>query len=178
MVLVCSFPGLFLPGFGGSGTVLLGLDLGQGFLILLVGGDVTILDLLHQLCRGAGLCHGIQQSGRQLLQNLLLAGAAAVQQCRDLQQPVSGILGDADGHAPRPEGIFSAIAVFRVVAQCDNSAQRIMGSGNGIAHVDKAALGHLLTVAVFVLGKVQVLHGLVGQAGIIKRRAHRIRHGG
>ena len=53
-----------------------------------------------------------------------------------------------------------------------------MGGGNGIAHVHKATLGHLLAVAVFVLGKVQVLHGLAGQAGIIKRRAHRIRHGG
>ena len=53
-----------------------------------------------------------------------------------------------------------------------------MGSGNGIAHVDKAALGHLLAVAVFVLRKMQVFHGLVGQAGIIERRAHRIRHGG
>ena len=52
-----------------------------------------------------------------------------------------------------------------------------MGGGNGIAHVDKAALGHLFAVAVFVLGKVQVLHGLVSQAGIIKRRAHCIRHG-
>ena len=53
-----------------------------------------------------------------------------------------------------------------------------MGSGNGIAHVDKAALGHLLAVAVFVLRKMQVFHGLVGQAGIIERRAHRIRHSG
>ena len=46
-----------------------------------------------------------------------------------------------------------------------------MGGGNGIAHVDKAALGHLLAVAVFVLRKMQVFHGLVGQAGIIERRA-------
>lgn len=62
-------------------------------------------------------------------------------------------------------------SIFTVVALCDNSAQRIMGGGDGIAHVDKAAFGHLLAVPVFVLGKVQVLHGLVGQAGIVKRRA-------
>ena len=53
----------------------------------------------------------------------------------------------------------------------NGTAQRIMGGGDGIAHVHKAAFGHLLAVAVFVLGKVQVLHGLVSQAGIIKRRA-------
>ena len=60
----------------------------------------------------------------------------------------------------------------------DNSAQRIMGGGNGIAHVHKATLGHLLAVAVFVLGKVQVLHGLVGQPGIVERRAHLVRNRG
>ena len=40
-------PRLFLPGFGSSGTVLLGLDLGHGFLIGFVRGDLTVLDLLH-----------------------------------------------------------------------------------------------------------------------------------
>ena len=90
LCLAYHVPRLFLPGFGSSGTVLLGLDLGKGFLILLVGCDVATLDLLHQLCRGAGLCHGVQQGGRQGFQNGPLAGAAAVHQGRDLQQVVGG----------------------------------------------------------------------------------------
>ena len=65
---------------GSIGTVLFGLDLGKGFLILLVCCDITALDLCHQLCRGAGLCHGIQQRWRQLFQYLLLARVAVVHQ--------------------------------------------------------------------------------------------------
>ena len=53
-----------------------------------------------------------------------------------------------------------------------------MGGGNGIAHVDKAALGQLFAVLVLLFCKVQVLHNLVGQPGIVERRAHLIRHGG
>ena len=53
----------------------------------------------------------------------------------------------------------------------DNSAQRIMGSSNGITHVHEAALGQFLAVLVLLFGKVQVLHGLVGQPGIVERRA-------
>ena len=75
---------------GSIGPLFLGLDLGKGFLILLVRGNLTVLDLLHQLCRSAGLCHGIQQGRRQGFQNGPLAGAAAVHQGRDLQQVVGG----------------------------------------------------------------------------------------
>ena len=53
-----------------------------------------------------------------------------------------------------------------------------MRNGDGIAHVNQAALGQFLAVLVLLFGKVQVLHGLVGQPGIVKRRAHLIRHGG
>ena len=60
----------------------------------------------------------------------------------------------------------------------DNSAQRIMGSSNGITHVDKAALGQLFAVLVLLFCKVQVIHGLCIQPGIIKRRAHLIRDRG
>ena len=65
-----------------------------------------------------------------------------------------------------------------VVQLLDNSAQRIMGSGNGIAHVDKAALGQLFAVLVLLFCKVQVIHRLCIQPGVIKRRAHLIRHCG
>ena len=81
----------FVPlSLGSIGPLFLGLDLGKGFLILLVRCDITALDLCHQLCRGAGLGHGIQQGRRQGFQNGPLAGAAAVHQGRDLQQVVGG----------------------------------------------------------------------------------------
>ena len=59
---------------GSIGPLFLGFDLGKGFLILLVRCDITALDLLHQLCGGAGFCHGVQQGGRQGFQNGPLAG--------------------------------------------------------------------------------------------------------
>ena len=175
---------------GSIGALFLGFDLGKGFLILLVCCDITALDLCHQLCRGAGLRHGIQQGRRQGFQDGPLAGAAAVHQGRDLQQSVGTILGDADRQAPAFERIFAVLVVssfshcatssiFTVVQLLDNGAtQCIMGGGNGIAHVDKAALGQLFAVLVLLFCKVQVIHGLCIQPGIIKRREHLIRHGG
>ena len=60
----------------------------------------------------------------------------------------------------------------------DNSAQRIMGSSNGITHVDKAALGQLFAVLVLLFCKVQVIHGLFVQPGVIERRADLVRDRG
>ena len=55
-----------------------------------------------------------------------------------------------------------------LVALCD---ELIMCSSNGIAHMYQPAFGHLLAMPVFILGKVQIFHGLLGQARIIKLRA-------
>ena len=96
-------PRLFLPGFGSSGTVLLGFDLGHGFLILLVGRDVAGLYLLHQLCRGAGLCHGVQQLQRLHIKNGLafnldIAEPFAI--CTMLS-PVSRLMPTTSHHLPQ-----------------------------------------------------------------------------
>lgn len=53
-----------------------------------------------------------------------------------------------------------------------------MGGGNGIAHVDKAALGQLFAVLVLLFCKVQVIHGLCIQPGVIERRADLVRDHG
>ena len=53
-----------------------------------------------------------------------------------------------------------------------------MGGGNGIAHVDKAALGQLFAVLVLLFCKVQVIHRLCIQPGVIERRADLVRDHG
>ena len=60
----------------------------------------------------------------------------------------------------------------------DNSAQRIMGSSNGITHVHEAALGQLFAVLVLLFCKVQVIHRLCIQPGVIERRADFVRDHG
>ena len=60
----------------------------------------------------------------------------------------------------------------------DNSAQRIMGSSNGITHVHEAALGQFFAVTVLILSKVQVIHRLCIQPGVIERRADFVRDRG
>lgn len=139
----------------------------EQILIGFVCENLAVLDLLHQFRGGAGLCHGVQQCGWQGFQNSPLAGTAACHQGRNLQKPVGTILGDANGQAPRAERIF-AVLVAVLVALCD---ELIMRSGNGVAHMYQPAFSHLLAVAVFIFGKVQIFHGLFGQAGIVKRRA-------
>ena len=53
-----------------------------------------------------------------------------------------------------------------------------MGGGNGIAHVDKAALGQLFAVLVLLFCKVQVIHGLLVQPRVIERWADLVRDHG
>src|SRR5699024_11753628 len=61
-------------GLLGGQLLLFGFQLGQQFLVLFVGGDVPILDPLHQLGRGGGLGRRIQQGRAGGFQHRLFLG--------------------------------------------------------------------------------------------------------
>ena len=88
-----------------------------------------------------------------------------------MQQPVGAVFGDANVQAPCTETVLSTVAVLRVVALCDNSAQLIVCQCNVVTHVNKTLFGQFLAVKISVFCKMQGRHGLFRQAGIIKLRA-------